>query len=370
MNLCLENAKKEHLDLLQTRSMARDLRDGMSESEAVKKYNSSKGTVGRVRKEMDNLLSMDPEFINKGAKRKRQVKNENLEIYVTNFVTHCRLHNCVVTDPMVCNAAETFAEEDLGIEFNASQGWLEKFKQRNKLISRTLQGERASAPIPNADVFQSKLPGLLKYYEPKNILNGDEVGLYNLQSARKTLLFKGDDPAGTKIDIRRLTMYLVAGMDGHLEEMMIINTALKPRAFKKINYDFKRLPNCIQWRANKKGWMNSELFYEWLLAFNGKMASQNRIVLLFFDNFGGHQCAYHEAESILNHVKVEWLPLNCTSIVQPIYQDIGCALKISYWEYLHEHMGTMLMMNKDPMDGVDVLRSCIWTVRAWNNSEN
>ena len=76
MNLCLENAKKEQLDLLQARSMALDLRDGMSESEAVKKYSSSKGTVGRVRKEMDNLLSMDPEFINKGAKRKLQVKTK------------------------------------------------------------------------------------------------------------------------------------------------------------------------------------------------------------------------------------------------------------------------------------------------------
>ena len=57
MNLCLENAKKEELDLLQKRSMALDIRDGMSKSEAVKKYNSSKDTVGRVRKEMDNLLS-------------------------------------------------------------------------------------------------------------------------------------------------------------------------------------------------------------------------------------------------------------------------------------------------------------------------
>ena len=40
-----------------------------------------------------------------------------------------------------------------------------------------------------------------------------------------------------------------------------------------------------------------------------------------------------------------------------------------YWEYLHEHMGTMLMMNKDPMDGVDVLRSCIWTIRGMEYSE-
>ena len=120
----------------------------------------------------------------------------------------------------------------------------------------------------------------------------------------------------------------------------------------------------------KKGWMNSELFYERLLAFNGEMTSQNRIVLLFLDNFGGHQCAYHEEESLLTHVKVEWLPPNCTSIVQPIDQGIGCALKIRYRKYLHEHMETMIMMNKDPMDGIYVLRPCIWIVRAWNTLNN
>ena len=355
-------SKREQLDLLEKRSMALELRKGMTESEAVRKYNSSKGTVGRVRKDMEKLLSMDPEFI--------KVKSDDLEAYVMNFVKRCRLHNAVVTGPMICNAAETFAEKELGVEFKASQGWLEKFKQRNQLICMSLQGERASAPIANAEEFKSRLPGILENYEAKNILNGDEVGLYYLQSGRKTILCKGDDPAGTKMDKKRLTLYIVAAMDGHMEQVTVINTALKPRAFKKIDYDYNRLPNCIQWRASRKGWMTSELFSEWILSFNNQMAFQKRHILLFLDNFAGHQCGYHDAESLLTHVKVKWLPANCTSIVQPVDQGIGCALKIRYRKYLHEHMGTMLMMDKDPIDGIDVLRACVWISRAWNTLHN
>ena len=42
-------------------------------------------------------------------------------------------------------------------------------------------------------------------------------------------------------------------MDGHIEKMWVINSSLKPRAFKAINNDFQMIPACIEWRASKKG---------------------------------------------------------------------------------------------------------------------
>ena len=99
---------------------------------------------------------------------------------------------------------------------------------------------------------------------------------------------------------------------------------------------------------------------------NKDMVRQKRNILLFLDNFGGHKCAYHEAESLLTHVKVVWLPPNCTSIVQPVDQGIRSALKLRYRKFLHEHMGMMLMMNKNPMDVVDVLAG-LWKSFEFTN---
>ena len=62
---------------------------------------------------------------------------------------------------------------------------------------------------------------------------------------------------------------------------MLINTALKLRVFEKINYNCSRLPSRIQSRASRKGWMTSELFYEWILSLN-KIWSDRRETFFSF----------------------------------------------------------------------------------------
>ena len=90
--------------------------------------------------------------------------------------------------------------------------------------------------------------------------------------------------------------------------------------------------------------MNSTIFRECLLVFNAKMAMENINTIVFLDNFSGHVLGLAEIEPRLTHVKVEWLPPNCTSIVQPVDQGLGDALKIRYRKYLHEYIGTQVML--------------------------
>ena len=53
------------------------------------------------------------------------------------------------------------------------------------------------------------------------------------------------------------------------------------------------------------------------------MKVQNRSILLFLNNFAGHVLVV-EAEEIepMSNIKVEWLPPNCTSLVQPVDQIV------------------------------------------------
>ena len=74
------------------------------------------------------------------------------------------------------------------LEFCASQRWLVKFKQRNNIV--------CGFSIVTTDAFKSTLPDKLLSYEPRDIFNGNEVGLFRKQSGRKTLLTKDEDPAG------------------------------------------------------------------------------------------------------------------------------------------------------------------------------
>ena len=319
----------KQLSLKRKRELAADLQAGITESKAVAKYRTSKGTVGRVRRDVHRYLNLDVDALGEDRKRELKVRTDGLDAQMVNFLHLSREQNLIVTGPVLQSVATSFAKKMVPPldGFVASNGWLEKFRIRNKVVCKVLQGERASAPIAVADEFKASLPDLLAPYEARNIFNADEIGLFWEATGRKSLLLADDDPPGAKVSKKRMTILLVAAMNGNLEKILVINTALKPRAFKKIKNDLSRLPTCMIWRATKKGWVNSKVFQDWLLEFNARMRSQSREVLLALDNFSGHALGVDLCEENLTNMNIVWLPPNCTSIVQPV--DQGPLQKIS-----------------------------------------
>ncbi|KAI6648631.1 DUF1275 domain protein [Oopsacas minuta] len=223
---------KTQLSLKRKVTIAQDLSKGMTQLDAVQKYKASKGTVSRISKEKERWVAINFETLDsalrKGTERKRIVS-------------------------------------------------------RNRIVSSALQGGRGSAPMNAVEEFKKILPTLLKGYDKKDVLNGDE---------------------------------------------------------------------------------------EWLLYLNTTIETQKRNVLLFLDNFSGHECGFELAKEHLTHVLGEWLPANCTSLLQPVDQGIGNALKIRYFKYLHEHMSKMIFIDKHPMEGVDMFRAYVWLGRVWNSLHN
>ena len=77
-----------------------------------------------------------------------------------------------------------FFHEKLGLEgnFNASSGWLTRFKQRYGIRELTIQGERLSGCVEAADKFciefQEYMYLQLENLQPDQIYNADETGLY------------------------------------------------------------------------------------------------------------------------------------------------------------------------------------------------
>ena len=368
---------KTQLSLKRKVEIAQDLSKGMTQLDAVKKYKASKGTVSRIGKEKERWVAINFGTLDsaprKGTERKRivKVKTIDLDDKLVEYIVRARDLNAIVTGPIIQNIATMISKKLPNLDgFSASNGWLERFRSRNRIVSRALQGERASVPMNAVEEFKKILPTLLKGYDKKDVLNGDEVGLYWEQSGKRTLLQQGTYPAGSKVSKKRITVFIVAAMEGHMEQMIVINQYLKPRAFSRIHYDTNKLPVCMQWKATPKGWMNSTIFKEWLLYLNTTIETQKWNVLLFLDNFSGHECGFELAKEHLTHVRVEWLPPNCTSLLQPVDQGIGNALKIRYRKYLHEHMSKMIFIDKHPMEGVDMLRACVWLGRVWNSLHN
>ena len=75
---------------------------------------------------------------------------------------------------------------------------------------------------------------------------------------------------------------------------------------------------------SKKGWMTSRIVLEWLGLLDNRMREQERHILLLVDNVSSH-C--RPAGTPLTNVRLEFLPKNTTSILQPLDQGIITNLK-------------------------------------------
>ncbi len=73
--------------------------------------------------------------------------------------------------------------------------------------------------------------------------------------------------------------------------------------------------------------MTGALWTKILLNFDNNMTKQKRKVLLFADNAACHRL---EEGVVLNNVKIQFLPANTTSIIQPLDQGIIHTFKVHY----------------------------------------
>jgi len=185
--------------------------------------------------------------------------------------------------------------------FNASNGWVSRFKDWHGLVFKKLAGQSAEVSVESTDAWLESLPSLLGGYEPHNVYNADKTGLFFNVLPDRTLAYKGESCNGGKHSIDRLTVLLCVNSDGSDKQVLIvIRKSPKPRCFKNV----KKLPT--KFHANGKAWMTTEIFCLFLHSSAAQMGVQNRQIILFVDN-----CAAHPKDtSFLTNVEVVRYPAN------------------------------------------------------------
>lgn len=216
------------------------------------------------------------------------------------------------------------ANKQLDLRF--SEGWIERFKKRYGLCYRRVHGEALSADNAAITEHWPRLCRLMMTYEARDVWNADEFGLFFRQPLGWTLSPKEKKPSGHKKDKTRITFLPCCNSDGSEKmPLMIIGRSEKPRAFGKssgceLGFDY-------HW--NKKAWMNQHLFFSWLERFDRYISREKgRKVLLLIDN-----CSAHGNERTLpslENVRVDFLPPNTTSKIQPLDAGIIAWVKTKF----------------------------------------
>jgi hypothetical protein len=161
---------------------------------------------------------------------------------------------------------------------------------------------------------------------------------------------------GKKKDKTRITIGLCCNLDGsEKSHPVIINKYQNPRCFK--GHNIGSLP--LHFYANKKAWMTSDIFLDWVRKFNLKMSKEERYVLLLVDNASSH------FDIELSNVKIRFLPPNTTCMLQPMDAGIIKSFKAHYrrffllWIVAQIEGGTGLSQ-------IDLLTAIAYVLQAWN----
>ncbi|UYV71196.1 hypothetical protein LAZ67_8002131 [Cordylochernes scorpioides] len=290
-----EKIARTKISLEKKLSIIKAIESGTSQAELRKKMKMSKSSISTIwGKREDYKKRMLQKGINPNYCRYRQCHYPLLEEALYTWLVQARLKNIPLNGLILQQKAIYYAMGMKYDEFEASNGWLDRFKARRNIIFRKICGEeRAVNPLVVED-WKEKISSFLDKYSPSNIYNIDESGLFYKCLPDKTLTFKGDTCSGTKWSKERITFLAGTNMDGSDKlPLLVIGKYAKPRCFRKE----KNLST--HYEANKTAWMTAVIFKKYLHYLDEYFGSENKKVLLILDN-----CPAHHLPEKLENIQV------------------------------------------------------------------
>lgn len=218
-------------------------------------------------------------------------------------------------------------------DFQASEGWLDKFKRRFGIRLLSTTGEKLSCDVDAVEPFKEEFNKVIEEMSltPDQVYNADESGLFWRLLPNKTYVHQAEASApGRKLAKDRVTFMPCSNASGtHRMNMLVIGKAKNPRAFKNV-----QLP--VDYKNQTKGWMTKSVFGEWFeelfVPSVKKFLKKQRLpqkALLLLDNCPGHPHA-DDLNKIDSCIRVMFLPPNVTPLLQPMDQNVIQAIKMQY----------------------------------------
>jgi hypothetical protein len=111
-------------------------------------------------------------------KKAKVTNNEEIKKVVWEWFTNAKSKNIHIFGPMVQSEALIVAKSLGNDQFKAPTRWLDSFEKRQNIVWNRVCGESKDVDENVVSEYKPKLLELILPYEPKNIYNADEIGLY------------------------------------------------------------------------------------------------------------------------------------------------------------------------------------------------
>lgn len=243
----------------------------------------------------------------------------------------------------------------------ASYNWLRAFRIRNELTKRkpqliSLARARAMSRY-NTDRFYKKLKYLYDTYNfpPDRIYNVDETGVTTVPPPRSFVLTHKNTKKVQHIATAErgtlITVVLGMSASGNLIPPAIIYPRKGQAELKET------LPQEYEMFYTKNGWINSDVFFEYMKHFikNTKPSAASPVLLLY-DNHASHLALPVIELAQRNHVHILTIIPHSSHVLQPL--DVG--FNKGFKQYYSDFLYTWMRANQDTPFA---LKQCLQTIK-------
>ncbi|XP_035209955.1 tigger transposable element-derived protein 1-like [Stegodyphus dumicola] len=365
---------------------------GVKQCDLVKEFGLSKTIIFTILTNKDAIKSA--KVANGVSKlfheKHRSSIHEEMERLLAIWIKDRQVKGDVTTQDIICHKAKRIyddlkknvpgsrSNQDNEEEFKASRGWFFRFKKRCGIHSVTMHGEAGSADKKEAAKFSINFQKCIKDegYCPQQVFNADETALFWKRMPSRTFITKEEKKLPGH---NRLTLMFSSNASGDLKiKPLLVYHSENPRIFKKNNVIKSKLP--VHWKFNQKAWVTQVIFNEWILETFAPAVKKFLLekelplkALLIFDNAPSHS---KDLEEILQEnypfIKVQYLPPNTTSILQPMDQQVIANFRKLYTRTLFNKLfeecefgGNNMTVRKFWKEKFDVLMAIRLIQKAW-----
>ncbi len=304
-----------------------------------------------VFKKHEEFLSSVSSEYKLDAKSSRGALYEDIDSQLMMWITRCEHTQAILTDKLIQEKATALAIKLNHTKFKASDGWLEGFKKRHSIKQYKLHGESGSADKQYVEVSRVELPAILQGTDEDDLYNCDETALMYRKFPSHTLATQSRKGNKAMSNKDRLTILLCCNATGtHKIDPLVIGKAARPLCFGPKKGGWEPSDVHVSYTSNKTAWMNSKVFYEWMLSFNRQMRTKfgegsTKKAWLLMDNSATH--AYPQGSTAkmwgtgfrfrgfeMSHTRVLFLPPKTTSEIQPLDGGIIQSFKCQWRKFL------------------------------------
>ncbi|KAL1768155.1 tigger transposable element-derived protein 2 [Sigmodon hispidus] len=360
---------KDKLDII------KKLEEGNSFKRLSVVYGIGESTVRDIKKNKDRIInyanSSDPTC---GVSKRKSMKSstyEELDRVMIEWFNQQKTDGIPVSGT-VCAKQAKFFFDALGMEgdFNASSGWLTRFKQRHGIPKAAGKGTKLKGDETAASEFCGSFQEFMERENllPEQIYGADQTGLF-----WKCLPSRTFDPDQSTSECRssreRIIIMCCANATGlHKLNLCVVGKAKRPRSFK--GADLSNLP--VTYFSQKSAWIEQSVFKQWFEKYfvpqvqkhlKSKGLREKAVLLLDFPSA-------HPTEDLLSsddgRITVKYLPPNVASLIQPMSQGVLTTVKRYYRAGLIQRY---MDEGKDPKlfwKNLTVLDAIYEASRAWN----